>query len=130
MTAPNWFDEAERLGVAIPENINRGFLASRKNLPGIVAVDASGLCVTGCPPCRNFRNLVRAAQENERRWERFLEPGVYTLSFEEARPFLDLLYDIPADEDEPLTYSEGFDDGYAAALADVQLNLTDLANNA
>ena len=53
--------EARRLGIdtsltfPMPEESRR---------PGVH--DAEGLCITGCPSCRAFRNEVRAALEAER----------------------------------------------------------------
>lgn len=61
----HYIAEAKRLGLDthIP-----GFVSGVKLRPGDSTgsiVDGEGLCVTGCPVCRKFRNKVRAALEAE-----------------------------------------------------------------
>lgn len=53
----HYIAEAKRLG------LDTSYVPSVKPTGRIV--DGEGLCVTGCPVCRKFRNKVRAALEAE-----------------------------------------------------------------
>jgi hypothetical protein len=52
--------EAKRLGITRIPNVSD--LYWRAEARGL---DAEGLCITGCPQCRDFRNEVRAALAKE-----------------------------------------------------------------
>lgn len=52
--------EGKRLGIPAPDIGNPEFAQSEWQF------DDEGLCVTGCYPCRAYRNKVRAALEDER----------------------------------------------------------------
>lgn len=54
----HYIAEAKRLG------LDTSYVPAVKQPTGRI-VDGEGLCVTGCPVCRKFRNKVRAALEAE-----------------------------------------------------------------
>jgi hypothetical protein len=94
----HYIAEARRLGVAVPYMLAYGGLRSR-------AKDDEGLCISGCPDCRKFRNAVRGAMQSEEDDRRDAR--------RRAQATMSLL----------VSSSDKYAEGYAAGYEDGRLNV-------